>query len=216
MPPSHSRRRGRFRPLVWVLLAIAIVGAFSGLTFLSIGQLLYHEDHVDKADAIFVLAGSWMERVAESGDLYMERRAPMIVLSRELPDHGEEALRGRGIDIPGVTDVQIAALVSMGVPRESILVTAPQVATATEAATLRNLAVQHRWRRVIVVTSKYHTGRARIAFQRQLKDSGVDIIVRGSRYDPWDPQRWWWNRVWFRLTLFEAQKFLAYWVGLAD
>lgn len=183
---------------------------------MSLGRILYHEDPVDNADAIFALGGNWMDRVAETGDLYNEGRARVVVLSRELPDEGERALRARGLNVPGVSDVQIQALTAMGVPRSAIEVIEPQAATATEAVSLRTLAAERGWHRVIVVTSKYHTGRTRLVFRRRLADTGVDVIVRGSRYDRWDPDRWWHDRVWFRITVLEAQKMLVYWLGVAD
>ena len=67
-----------------------------------------------------------------------------------------------------------------------------------------------------MVTQKLHTARARLVFTRRLGDLGVQIIMRASRYDQTDVDRWWDHRVSFRFVLFEVQKMLAYWVGLAD
>ena len=121
-----------------------------------------------------------------------------------------------GRDVPSVNDVQVATLVKMGVPRGAISVIAPQQATATEADALAQLALAHSWHRVIVVTSKYHTARARLAFTRRLKDAPVQVIMRGSKYDEWDPRHWAANRVHLRLSLIELQKLLLYWAHVAD
>ena len=216
MPSISSRPRGRFRFFRWLALALLVAAALAWWAALSLGRVLYHEDPLQRADAIFVLAGSWLERVAEGGDLYLEGHAPLVVLSRELPDTGEQALRARGIDVPSATDVHVRALTAMGVPRDAIHVIEPQLATATEAASLRSLAAERRWRTVIVVTQKLHTARARLVFTRRLGDLGVQIIMRASRYDQTDVDRWWDHRVSFRFVLFEGQKMLAYWLGLAD
>ena len=44
----------------------------------------------------------------------------------------------------------------------------------------------------------------------------VQIIMRGSRYDTMDVERWWTRRATLRFVLFETQKMLAYWTGVAD
>jgi uncharacterized SAM-binding protein YcdF (DUF218 family) len=69
-------------------------------------------------------------------------------------------------------------------------------------------------RRVIVVTSKYHTRRARFAFARELKGSNVQIVIRASRYDTAKPERWWTNRADYRYVTSELQKLIAYKLGL--
>jgi uncharacterized SAM-binding protein YcdF (DUF218 family) len=216
MPLIRSRRSGRSRVsiallLVGVLLAVAIVWSAR-----SLGHLLHHDDPLERADVIVVLAGSWLARVAEAGDLYREGLAPLIVLSRELPDDGERALRAKGIDVPGVTDVQVRALVAMGVPRDAIFLLEPQEATATEAARVGQLARARGWSTIIVVTDKLHTARARLVMQRHLEGTGARVLMRGSRYDPADVDHWWRRRTDLRFALFEAQKMLAYAMGLAD
>ena len=214
MPPSLSRRSGTFR-IVLTLIVVALLGTlvWSGR---SLGHILYHQDPLERADAIVILGGSWLVRTAEGGDLYGEGRAPLVVLSRELPDLGEEALRARGITVPGVTDVQVGALVSMGVPRQAIEILEPQEATATEAARIAELAAARRWRTIIVVTDKLHTARARLVMARHLAATQTRVVMRSSRYDPADVDRWWQRRTDFRFVLFEAQKLFAYWIGVAD
>jgi uncharacterized SAM-binding protein YcdF (DUF218 family) len=214
MPPLRSRRSGKFRfVLTLVIIAALVVLVWTGR---SLGHMLYHQDPLDRADAIFVLGGGWLARTAEAGDLYLDGRAPLIVLARELPDYGEEALRARGIDVPGVTDVQVRALVGMGVPRQAIEIIEPQEATATEAARIAQLSAARGWRTIIVVTHKLHTARARLVMTRHLAPSQTRVLMRSTRYDPADVDHWWHRRTDFRFALFEVQKMLAYWIGAAD
>jgi uncharacterized SAM-binding protein YcdF (DUF218 family) len=216
MPPLRSRPGGKSRRRLWLLVVVSVAAAFGTWLWVSLGRLLYHEDPLQHADVIFVLAGSWLERVAEAGDLYREGRAPLVVLSREMPDPSEQILRARGFDVPSISDMHIKTLQALGVPREAIFVVEPQVATASEAATLRQLALERGWRHVIVVTSRFHTARSRLVFRRRLDDVGVQIIMRASRYDNSPLDAWWKDRVSFRFVIFEAEKFVAYWFGLLD
>src|SRR5262245_2043532 len=92
MPSLRSRQSGRFGALRWLGVALLVAVALGWWGALNLGRVLYHDDPVEQADAIFVLAGSWLERAAEGGDLYLEGRAPSILLSCELPDGAERAL----------------------------------------------------------------------------------------------------------------------------
>ena len=46
--------------------------------------------------------------------------------------------------------------------------------------------------------------------------TGVQVMMRYSRYDTADVERWWRRRGTLRFTLFEYQRLLGYWTGLAD
>ena len=184
---------------------------------MSLGHALHHEDALEKSDVIFVLGGSRMDRAAEAGDLYLEGWAPRILLSRPLSEGAEQMLRARGIDVPAIVDTQRAVLVSMGVPEHAIeALDVEQVTTATEGDAIVRIATARNWSRIIVVTSKLHTARARLTVMRRFKNTTTRVLVRASRHDRADPDQWWRNRDDFRFALFEAQKMIAYWVGLAD
>ena len=51
---------------------------------------------------------------------------------------------------------------------------------------------------------------------RRMRDIGVKVIVRPSRYDRSNVDRWWTERSTLRFTLFETQRLFGYWIGLAD
>ncbi len=198
-------------------LVLLILVGLVGWGFTSLGRLLHHEDPLEHAQLIFVLAGMRLERAAEAGNLYLEGWAPRILLSRPTSDGGEIALRRRGIAIPTEVDIQTDALVKMGVPRHAIhSLDEEQVSTARESQQLLDVAVANNWRSIIVVTSKLHTARARLAILRRTEGRGIRVIMRASRYDLWDRDGWWRTRGSLRFVLFESQKMLAYWLGVAD
>ena len=74
--------------------------------------------------------------------------------------------------------------------------------------------MDNRWHRLIIVTSKYHVRRARFALRRELAGTGVEVEVRGSRYDDVNPDRWWTRRADWRWVLSEGGKLVAYELGL--
>ena len=179
------------------------------------GRYLQHEDPLQKADAIFVLAGTRIERPLEAVELYKEGFAPVIVLSPGRPEPGERLLRERGIRFPLEVELQRDALVQLGVPAAAVVATAGYVDnTAQEANLLRAMVEANHWKRVIIVTSKYHTRRSAFAFRRGLEGTGAQPLIRASRFDPSDPARWWRNRSDFRFAGSEWQKLIAYRLGL--
>ena len=197
-----------------VLVALAVAG---WQLFISLGHLLHTEDPLEKADVIYVLSGTRVERVAEAGQLYLEGWAPRILLSRQISEPAEIQLRGKGLRIPTETELQRNVLHQLGVPPEAIEeVQSEQVATANEVEELAHLASGRQWQRIIVVTSKLHTARSRLAMRRRLQPLGMEIVMRGSRYDAHDIEQWWSNRSTFRFVLFEAQKYFAYAIGIGD
>jgi len=182
---------------------------------LRLGSFLYAEDSLQRADAIYVLAGTRMERPLEAAELYLAGYAPLILLSEEMPDNGVLVLERRGIHLPTTAEIARDTLVRLGVPATAVEILAGHHDnTAHEANTLRRVAAERRWKRVIVVTSKFHTRRGGFAMRRELSGTGVQVVVRATRYDSSDPAHWWQTRDGLRWTASEAQKLLAYALGL--
>ena len=200
----------RLAALAAVLLIIAAVAAPR------LGAWLVVEDPLQKADAIFVLGGTLFERPLEAVDLYHEGWAPRLLLMRQIADDGEAELRRRGVVYQREIDVQVDVLMRLGVPRPAIEILDEQDSTKDEADALRTVVVANRWPRVIVVTSKQHTRRARLVMNRRVADTGTQVILRGSRYDTTDVDAWWQRRGTLRFTLFETQRLIAYWLRIAD
>jgi uncharacterized SAM-binding protein YcdF (DUF218 family) len=198
------------------ILALLVLTALTAVWLLFYGgRYLQHEDPLQKVDAIFVLSGTRLERPLEAVDLYQSGYAPLIVLSPGRPEAAEAILRQRGIRYPSEADIARNAMVQLGVPSSAVVATNGYVDnTAQEANLLREMVKAHGWRRVIIVTSKYHTRRSSFAFRRGLDGTGTEVVMRASRYDPSDPANWWRNRADFRFVTSEWQKLVAYRLGL--
>jgi len=86
-------------------------------------------------------------------------------------------------------------LVERGVPKDKII-RVPHDADSTreEAKALAQVAKQKKWRSVIVVTSNYHTRRARYIFSHVFPKN-IRIRVSGASDGDFDPGRWWEKRI---------------------
>lgn len=203
---SISRTQRLLALLVVVALAATLVGA---------GRLVTHEDPLEKADAIYVLGGSWVERWLEATDLYRESYAPHVVISRGTISDGERELAKRGVPFPSPGELGRTTMIGpLNVPADAVELLATDVDnTAQEAAAIRAVAAERQWRRLIVITDRASTRRAGFAMRRVL---GPDILVimRAPRLDRFPPGRWWQTRASFRTVFYEMPKLLAYWSGL--
>jgi uncharacterized SAM-binding protein YcdF (DUF218 family) len=189
--------------------------AAAGYACFHLGRFLYAEDPLQRSDAVCVLAGTRMERALEAADLYLNGWAPRIILTEETPDFGIVTLERRGLEFASNAEIARDVMVRLGVPPAAVEIL-PDIhdSTAHEADTFRRISLERKWRRIIVVTSKFHTRRGGFAVRRALKGSGVEVVMRGSAYDRSDPHHWWRTRADVRWAASESQKLLAYALGL--
>ena len=211
--PSRARTFARRGLVLFALLIVA--GAVCLLEYG--GRFLQHDDPLERADAIFVLAGTRAERPLEAVDLYREGWAPRIVLSPgRIEEPAELILRAQGIRVPSDFELSRDVIVKLGVPVSAIVAIDGYVDnTAQEANLLRAMVIANHWHRVIVVTSKFHVRRAGFAFRRGLADTPTTVIMRASRYDQADPAHWWRSRADVRFAASEWEKLILYWLGVA-
>lgn len=212
MPFFSARPGARSRRIAALIILLAAAGTIWSVV--GIGKFLAHEDPLTGADAIFVFAGTRIERPLEAADLFREGYAKRIVVTRATAEQATFDIEKLGIRVPTDFDLTKDVLLQLNVPEDALV--APERIhdnTGEEARTLRELAVAHRWRRVIVVTSKYHLRRVALACRRALRGTGVEIVARGSRYDASTPERWWARRNDIRWVVSEVPKLVLYGLG---
>jgi len=143
------------------------------------------EDPLDKADALIVLGDDnfYADRATRGAQLFREGKAPVIVASgRRLRPNA------------GIAELMEHDLVERGVPRDKIVRFAHDAdSTLEEAQALAKLAKERKWRSVIVVTSNFHTRRARYIFQRVFPQ-GTEVRIASARDGDFDPEHWWEKR----------------------
>src|SRR5262249_45440745 len=192
----------------------AAVAAAAVAAMLFAGRLLVVADPLPAhADAIVNLAGSIPDRVLEVADLYRAGVAPRVVVTRERIAPGDLALRAHGGRLPEPYQMTFDALARLGVPPEAtILLRRRTYSTESEARTIARWACSAGIRRLIVVTSPYHTRRARLIL-RQTLGPGIALTIRPSQAGAFSPERWWRVRRDAKFVLTEYQKLLHYWLN---
>ena len=98
-----------------------------------------------------------------------------------------------------------------GVPEDHILrVTDYAGDTLEELTRVRAFADRQGWKKLIVVTSNFHTRRARLVARYVLEPEVQTQIVAASEYDSFDPDSWWTSQSGIRTLAIEYEKLLTY------
>jgi uncharacterized SAM-binding protein YcdF (DUF218 family) len=211
-----KRPRIRFSRRNFLVGFVALV-AGAGLAYLFVpellvwsGTLLIAEVEPFPADAIVVLGGGGPDRAREAADLFNDGLAPRVLITtEEAPDNYRE-LAELGIELVLPYENYLRVLNGFGVAEEDIFrIEDSSSESMDELLGVRRFAADRDWRRLIVVTSNYHSRRA-LLITDFVFDAEWQIAVVGSRYSEFRPNGWWREVRHVRTFLIEFQKLLAY------
>jgi uncharacterized SAM-binding protein YcdF (DUF218 family) len=195
------RRAERGQILSSLIFLVAFL-AFLGLAYLArhpllrlVGSFWVVDEPDAHADVMFVLSDDNYagDRATHAAQLYRRGVAPLIVASGRL-------LRAYA----GIGELIEHDLLADGVPAGSIL-KFPTRATNTrdEAEAFLGLATAKGWKRILIVTSNYHTRRTRFIYSRVFP-SDIAVSVASAPDSEFDPAHWWETRAGLKIFLNEA------------
>jgi len=199
------------KKITTILLILLVFIIFVSIFLIpNLGQWLVAEDDLQVSDMIVVLMGSLPDRILKAVDIYNERYSDKIVLVNGYRvDY--DIFRERGVEIPpGGPQLSKMAAIDLGVPEENILILEGSAkSTQDEALIIREYIRNNREiNSIILVTSKYHSGRAKKIFRKALSglDREINIYSSPSKYDPFNVNQWWRNRKDIKLVVLEYLK----------
>jgi len=189
---SSNRKRLLQRVLlagIVLVLLIALAYAFRSQILTGMADLLVVNDPLQPADMIFVLNGDYNTRPFRASELYEQGLAPVIVIAKA------EMLPAEKLGLaPNDTDVSINVMKKLGVPPEKIVVLPVEGGTTStfdEAIALRQYIESHNIRSLILLTSAFHTRRAKWIFDRELAGLPVRTEVAAVPHYGFDESNWW-------------------------
>jgi uncharacterized SAM-binding protein YcdF (DUF218 family) len=178
-----------------------------------LGEILVARDRPAPSAFIVVLSGESPARTLHGWELYKQGLAPMILMTQARRSPAELELERRGMHYPEFSELDRKMLVELGVPEKNIVVLPARAdSTFSEAVLTRSFFGKQPPPRLLLVTSRYHSRRARMTFRHVFGDS-TEILSAPTPFDDFDPDHWWENRAGIRNLLVEYQKGLFY-VGL--
>jgi uncharacterized SAM-binding protein YcdF (DUF218 family) len=171
--------------LIFVVVLCAVLYFARGPILRFAGESWVVEDPLSRADAIIVLSDDnfYADRATHAADLYRHGMAPIVVASgRRLRPNA------------GIAELMEHDLIERGVPKDKILrVSHNAENTREEAQAMAQQALERKWHSVIVVTSNYHTRRARYIFVHVFPSQTL-VRVSGAHDGDFDPDHWWQTR----------------------
>lgn len=187
-PTRDAQRGGIFFRLLFLLcflffLFVIYVARHPLLQFT--GEFWIVDDGPAYSDAIVILGDDNYEgdRAARAAELFKAGWAPRVVASGHF-------LR----PYASISELEERDLKNNGVPQDAIIRFEHHAGnTKEEAVALRQLILQRGWKRILLVTSNYHTRRSRYICARTFP-AGAVLRVVPARDSEYDPDRWWKTR----------------------
>lgn len=214
MTRNRPIRDQRGKVLLWLLVLILFTSLLL-VVYLVRGPLLRAladwwivDESLERSQAIVVLGGDNVtgDRVRHAVELYRQGWAPRVVLSGM-------SYRSYFNEVEWMRQ----EAVNLGVP-EDHLITVPQRASSTlaEAQALQPVLAENGFRKIIVVTSNYHTRRSRMIFHALYRERGTKVLVSAAPDYEFRPQRWWKDRAGRIRFLWELGAMIITWWELLD
>ena len=188
MPNSTARRRAKFLIATIVFLSLVIFAAEAG-------RLLV-VDSPDPSDLILVLAGETDFRPALALELLRRKMAPRVMI--DVPD----------AMIYDVSQLELARKYANNLPEASSISLCPiyGLSTREESHDVGKCLASQEVRRILIVTSDFHTHRALSIFRHELREK--TFSVSGSHDSKQFGVRWWTRREWAKTCAEEWVKTL--------
>jgi uncharacterized SAM-binding protein YcdF (DUF218 family) len=206
-----SEKMGRLssfilQTLVFLAVLLILLGG-AGLFFA--GEWLVLSEQPAKSDAIVLLSGG-MARPLYGADLYQSGYAPAVYVSRPKVDEQVLHVERIGIRIPRNEERYKEILLRKGVPEEAIrFYSQGHVSTVEEAESLRK-TLGNKPIKLLVVTSPYHTRRAKAIFRNVLPNAQLRVVA--TPYESFD-SKWWTDKNSAIAVVLETVQTLYYHLG---
>jgi uncharacterized SAM-binding protein YcdF (DUF218 family) len=203
-----SRRRRFLLPFLLTLTVIILALYFgSGIWLTAVGRALVSDDGPAPADAAVVLAGDFTgHRMNGGAELVRKELVPVVLVSGPAGMYGiNEA------------DAAIRFITARGFPADRfVAIRHTAMSTREEARVLLAELAKRQVTRVNVVTSNFHTRRARRIFLEVERERGGGPQIRMvATPDPiFDPETWWHSREGCKTAFLEWTKAITSLVGI--
>lgn len=201
-PAAHHASRRRF----WIPAAIIVIAAAAFILLLRFGgEILVHTDPLPpRADVAVVLDGDQAgltARTAEAVRLLRRGTVDRILLS--LPPKSYW-----GKSVPVEASEYFSRRYGKSIADKIAFCTSNSDSTIEEEGALQWCLQTAGWKKVIVVTSNYHTRRAGDIWRAALRRSKapIQLWVDGASDGNFQPRGWWRSRRYTKTWLFEGSK----------
>ena len=181
-----------------ILRKIAFVGGSLVLILLTLfllrypllraaGNYLIKEDPISRCEAMFVLSGNSWDRGKEAARLMENNAAEKVICT------GEEvsfALKTMGIHLNNA-ELTRKVMIDHGADASLIACLPKGTSTHEEYEAILAYCKQKELKKVMVLSSKFHTRRIYQVFEEEFEAAGIELVVRGAPESGFEEEQWW-------------------------
>ena len=208
---SMNKRKG-FRKISIVigivLLAVCITYVARRPIMRVFGNYLIKEDELSTCEALFLLSGNPKDRAMEAARLLKAEYAPKVVCTGESV-HRILLVVGDSTDEAGLSRMELLAA---GIPDTQIEVLHIGTSTREESEAILAYCRIKGYKKIMVVSDKFHTNRIDYAFRDVFEDAGIKLVLRGSPSKAYSESNWWANEEGLIMVNNEYIKLLYYYI----
>ena len=144
-----------------VLLVLVLLYAFRMPILRAGSTILMHEDKLEQADAMFILSGGGYDRGNEAVKLFRNGYSRQLVCTGGNPVVELKIFNMDTLE----SDMTIANLKRQAVPDSNIVQIKYGTSTREEADTIIRYCKTHQLKKIILLSSRLHTGRVNYVFR---------------------------------------------------
>jgi uncharacterized SAM-binding protein YcdF (DUF218 family) len=162
-------------------------------------------DDVHQADAIVVIGGDHkLERIERAVELYRGGYAPAVVISAG-------TIVQEGSTLVPEAEVMRRQALALGLPEEAVFLETRSQSTYENARYSKDICQAHDMDSVLLVTSAYHSRRARRIFRETLEpEISVSVQPASQKHPFW---LWWFYPDQAYVVLYEYRNWIQYWLS---
>lgn len=170
------------RKIIIGIVSIVLIGII--YCFFNLGNFLVVSDDLKKADAIVIFSGDNGFRTEVGVDLLKKGYGDYLIVSG-----------GKVYDDVTMAELMKNHAIKLGVDENSIILENKSETTSDNAKFTKKIIEENNFESIILVTSDYHTRRAKATMEKALEDviingKKVEVIVRPSAEEKFTT-RWW-------------------------
>lgn len=187
MKSGIDMKRKRLISILLLSLIIISVYLFRFQLLFVVGDFLVKQDPLEKSDAMFVLSGRPFERGIAAMNIFFDGYADSVICMGSTIPQDISAL---GYNYTEAELIKHFLCHRMQIP-ENVVITLPEgSSTYEESEAILEYALEHKLKKIIIVSSSFHTRRIQQTFRNKFEDKGIQIIVRGHAAKH-KAQNWW-------------------------
>lgn len=187
---------------IFIIVIVLLCYQFHPQILGALSYILISEENPEKSSAIVVMSGDDTagSRVKKGVELFKKGYAPLLILSGSKIGWNTYA-----------TEIMKKQARLENIPKERIITLKSEAdSTISEAYQILRFCRRRKLKKILIVTSDFHTRRTAFTFRHLLDSKDIEILVVGTKNIKFDPSQWWKKRLYAKTFFLELCKLIWY------